>query len=424
MKIIRLSIISSYSFCMIVIINTSLFSLDSQKNISDKDGCLKCHIEIDYMPSEFNSEDIHMQNGLSCAGCHGGDPNTDDESRAMSKKNNFIGIPEKKDIPNFCGKCHSNIEFMRKFRPGIPTDQVSQFYKSTHGKKLDAGDENVADCIDCHSSHNILKNSDPRSPVYAFNIPKTCDKCHGNDQMMGKYNLRTDQYDEFAESIHGKSLLLNHDLGAPACNDCHGNHGAIPPEVNSISHVCGTCHYNNMKLFENTNMSKSFDEQNFHACEPCHGYHAIKKSSDEMLGSGDESVCAICHIENDEGYLSGVIIKNHLDRLSKSYKQADSAMVDVIIRGMNSDEIEFILKEANQKIIQSRTAVHTFDTTVVAEIANSGQELTNKAFGLIEDEMKEYYRRREGFIYTSVIFFILGLGIFLKIRNIKQKNHQ
>ena len=409
----------SASFLLVctIIMNSQAIAQDNTKELSYEDGCIKCHTEIDLMPESFSHEDIHMQKGLSCSGCHGGNPNTKNEEDAMSKKNDFIGTPSKQEIPKFCGKCHSNIDMMRKYQPRIQTDQVSQFYTSIHGKKLLKGDKNVADCVSCHSSHNILKISDPRSPVYPLNIPGTCKNCHENPDLMAEYNLKTDQYDQYAESVHGKALLEKHDIGAPACNDCHGNHGAIPPEVSSISHVCGTCHINNMNFFEKTSMSKSFSELDFHACEPCHGYHGIKKTSDEMIGKGKESVCAICHTETDPGYKSGIVIKDHLDKLVSSYKLADSALLDVTIKGMNDAEIEYVLREAKQKLIQSRIAVHSFDTTVVSKLASEGYELTAKALNLADSEMDEYYRRREGFIYTSIIFLILGLGIFFKIKS-------
>ena len=74
--------------------------------------CIVCHMELELMPEGYKEFDIHSQDGLSCSGCHGGDPLSDDEELAMSTTNGFIGIPDKKDIPEFCGKCHSNIEFM------------------------------------------------------------------------------------------------------------------------------------------------------------------------------------------------------------------------------------------------------------------------------------------------------------------------
>ena len=34
-----------------------------------------------------------------------------------------------------------------------------------------------------------------------------------------------------SKSVHGKALLEKGDLSAPTCNNCHGNHGAAPPQI-------------------------------------------------------------------------------------------------------------------------------------------------------------------------------------------------
>ena len=417
MKIISLN---TFYFTLIFLLGFNLLtnSLCQDKSIqwSNEDRCVKCHMEIDYMPANFTFDDIHMQRGLSCSGCHGGDPRSDNEEQAMSKKHNFIGNPSKIDIPQFCGKCHSDINIMRKYQPQIETDQVSQYYTSGHGIQLIKGDENVAECVSCHTSHNIYKISDPRSSVYPTILPSTCNTCHGSDELMKGYNLANDQYEKYLKSVHGISLIEEGDLGAPACNDCHGNHGAVPPEVESISHVCGTCHINNMNYFLETDMSRAFDEMNFHACEPCHGYHEIRKTSDEMIGGGENSVCLECHDKNDSGFLYGVKIKKELDNFVTLYDSATSVLVDVTIKGMNDAEIEYSLKEAKHKLIQSRTAVHSFDTSTVTKITREGIKLSNNALKIAEDEMDEYYRRRYGFLYTTIVFFLFGLALFLKIR--------
>ncbi len=71
-------------------------------------------------------------------------------------------------------------------------------------------------------------------------------------------------------------LLEKGDLSSPSCNDCHGNHGAVPPGVESISKVCGTCHVLNMELFEQSPHKKAFDENDYPECESCHGNHLVK----------------------------------------------------------------------------------------------------------------------------------------------------
>lgn len=135
--------------------------------------CLACHEENDIMPGDFHADDVHLHAEISCAGCHGGDPTADDMDESMSSESGYIGVPTRMEMPAFCGKCHSSIEYMRVFQPRIPTDQVDQYYTSTHGKKLLEGSKKVAECASCHTAHGILPAKDTRSSVHAFNIPQT-----------------------------------------------------------------------------------------------------------------------------------------------------------------------------------------------------------------------------------------------------------
>lgn len=405
-----------YAFISLFLITSDMFSNDLAEWM-EKDNCLTCHLEMELMPDKYLLEDIHMQKGLSCAGCHGGDPSEEDMELSMSVKNNFIGIPDKKSIPQFCGKCHSNIEFMRTFRPQISTDQEKQFFTSIHGKKLKEGDNNVADCASCHTSHSILPAKNPRSSVFPVNIPVTCNNCHGDEKLMSQYNIATNQYTEFAQSVHGIALLKKKDTAAPACNNCHGNHGAMPPEIKSISHICGSCHLNNMKLFESSDMAKEFSQLEYHACEQCHGYHNIPKPGDYMIGGDEQSICLDCHTEDDEGIHVAVSIREKLDAFVAVYDSAQFKLNLVQVKGMNDIDIEYILKDAKQKLIESRTAVHSFDPAVVEQISKAGMELTEKAIISADNEMDEYYRRREGFIFASIAFLIFGAAIYLKIRS-------
>ena len=83
-------------------------------------------------------------------------------------------------------------------------------------------------CNDCHGVHNIFPPKDPRSQVYPLNLPETCGKCHSDPKVMAGVKLEngspipTDQYEKFARSVHGVALLQKQDIGAPACNSCHG----------------------------------------------------------------------------------------------------------------------------------------------------------------------------------------------------------
>lgn len=386
-----------------------------------EDQCYKCHKEIENLPKDFSENDTHRHANLSCSSCHGGDPTSDDQEIAMSSKKGFIGIPKRKDIPKFCGKCHSNINVMRIYQPRIATDQVEQYYTSVHGKKLLAGDENVAECSSCHTAHAILPAKDPRSSVYALNVPNTCNKCHGSSALMKNYNIPVNQLEEYSKSVHGIALLKNKDLGAPACNDCHGNHGATPPGLISISHVCGTCHVSNMEYFNATRMAKAFEEQDFHGCEQCHGNHGVQKPNDEMIGVGKESKCTECHAEGDEGYSASKKIYSSLKKLQDNYNAANAKYLEVRQKGMNDIEIGFQLQDAKQALILSRTLIHTFDSTKVGAKTKEGIDFSNKASFLAQKEIDEYYTRRNGFAVATLVFFVFIVALYFKIKDKEKK---
>ena len=411
---------------LILILIVSTIKIDAAKPVQvqdlfEEDQCYTCHQELEILPEGFQEYDVHLQMGLSCAGCHGGDPTSDDEDIAMSKEKGFAGVPDRKEIPKFCGKCHSDPEYIRDYHPGIPTDQVSQYYTSVHGQKILKGDNKVAVCTNCHTTHGILPAKDPRSSVYPLNVPQTCRKCHSNSVYMKTYEIPSNQYELYAESVHGIALLDNKDIGAPACNDCHGNHGATPPGLTSVTFICGSCHVINMEFFRQTRMARAFEDMHFHGCEQCHGYHAIKKTSDKLVGVNKEAFCVNCHEEGETGYEAAKNIKFHISELVSLYDSAGTKATDVQIKGMNDIDIGFLLQEGRQKLIESRTLVHTFDVNKVVKKTEEGEKLVKQAIDLADKELDEYYTRRRGFAIATVVFIIFAVALFLKIRDIEKK---
>lgn len=408
---------------MVTLSSFSINTLLAQEKpqLPENDQCIICHQEEEIFPEDFSEHDIHLQSGLSCAGCHGGNSASEDPDESMSPKAGFVGIPSKAEIPQFCGKCHSDINFMREYQPRIPTDQVDQYYTSIHGQKLKEGDKKVADCTGCHTGHGILSAKDPRSTVYALNVPATCKKCHGDADYMKTYGIPANQYEKYAEGVHGKALLDNQDTGAPACNDCHGNHGAMPPGISSISHVCGTCHVNNMQYYSQTRMAEEFEAEGIHGCEQCHGNHKIEPTSDEMVGVGDESVCMDCHEEGDKGYKSAKAIYEELAGLVAVNDSAMAKQEEVRRIGMDDVEIGFMLQESHQSLIQARTLVHTFDAGKVGAKTEEGVQKAREALELAKAEIKENQVRRLGFGVATLFITILVVALFFKVREIEKR---
>ncbi|MEE9271023.1 MAG: cytochrome c3 family protein [Candidatus Krumholzibacteria bacterium] len=408
----------SLAVALVTLLVLPVPGLGQEEAVVASDQCVACHSDLEVLPHDYIVEDVHMKAGLGCAGCHGGDPMSDDDEVAMSPKAGYVGAPAKKDISKFCGKCHSDIEFMRRYQPRIPTDQASQYATSVHGIRLARGDENVADCTSCHTAHGILAVKDSRSSVYALNVPATCNKCHGDAKLMSGYGIRTDQYEKYAQSVHGKALLENQDVGAPACNDCHGNHGAMPPGITSVRQVCGHCHVNNMQFFTASKMGAAFDREELHGCEECHGNHDVKRTADDMVGIGDAAVCIDCHDEGDKGYETAGKISGLLTALTTVYDQAETKREEVSRIGMDDEEIGFVLQEAHQSLIQARTLVHTFDDVKVGVQTSAGTAKAQEALDLAIEQIQEHGVRRRGFGLATIFITILVIALFLKIRQL------
>ena len=210
------------------------------------------------------------------------------------------------------------------------------------------------------------------------------------------------------------------DIGAPTCNDCHGNHGATPPGLTSVTFICGSCHVINMEFFRQTRMASAFEEMQFHGCEQCHGYHAIKKTSDKLVGVNKESFCVNCHEDGDTGYEAAKNIKFHILELVSLYDSASTKATDVQIKGMNDIDIGFLLQEGRQNLIESRTLVHTFDLEQVKEKTEKGKKVVNEAIDLADKEFDKYYTRRRGFAIATVVLVLFAVALFLKIRDIEK----
>lgn len=327
-------------------------------------------------------------------------------------------------ITALCGECHSSAEFMRRYNPGLPVDQVAKYRTSTHGMLNAKGNPDAAECASCHGSHEIQAVKDSRSLVYSTNIPSMCANCHSDAKLMAKYKIPTDQYDKYVSSVHGVALLEKGDLSSPSCNSCHGNHGAVPPGVESISKVCGTCHVLNMELFEQSPHKKAFDERNYPECESCHGNHGIIHSTDEMIGTQESSVCVKCHKAEDEnkGYMVAGVMKKLIDSLKVQDTQTKSILDEAVQKGMDVSDATFSLKDVRQVLIQSRTTVHSFDLDRFKENINEGFTIVNKAKITGEEAIDEFYFRRIGLGFSTIIVTLLVIGLYFKLRKIEKKS--
>ena len=311
---------------------------------AEESSCVACHSNPDYVeepqlgiPAAF-ATGVHAAVGISCHDCHGGnpDPMLADDPDAMDPvwdPHPYVGAPAREEIPALCGSCHSDPGYMKRFRPDARVDQEAEYWTSQHGIALRAGDTNVATCIDCHSAHGIRGASDPESDVYPTKVAEMCGDCHADAGHMVGYvdrhgdPLRVDQLARWQESVHAAAMFDKEDLTAPTCNDCHGNHGAAPPGLESVSFVCGQCHGRAAGLFRSSAKHDGFLSHNeylveagdegcaachdapqadlelahFSECATCHGNHGVVRPTIAMFSALPATPCEFCHAIEESG---------------------------------------------------------------------------------------------------------------------------
>ncbi|MGE3841375.1 MAG: cytochrome c3 family protein [Vicinamibacterales bacterium] len=138
--------------------------------------CAKCHAGV----AEAYARSVH---GEALANEHNPDvPTCTDCHRAHD-----VAGPTAKSwldrTPDLCARCHADRQLMSRY--GISTAVQSTYLVDFHGKTESLrgsggqdGTPLVARCTDCHGVHDILKPSDPDSPVLKGNLVKTCRQCH------------------------------------------------------------------------------------------------------------------------------------------------------------------------------------------------------------------------------------------------------
>jgi cytochrome b subunit of formate dehydrogenase len=312
-----------------------------RKNDAPAVSCKNCHGEHDVLPihsprSPYNSKNLFE----SCGKCHENvSKNYAHSIHHVSFQNDIKGAPNcltchktristsyvrqdslqgKIAQEKLCLSCHLDNPDVRVRM--APTESFILAYEnSVHGQALMKGDPKAANCVDCHTSHDILKGSDEKSSVYKFNVVETCAKCHST---IAK---------EYKESIHGKALEKRH-LDTPTCTDCHGEHNILHPSDprahvsfrNVSTHVCSPCH-SSVKLSDKYGLSTKNPatfRASYHGlalrggdteaanCASCHGYHNIKPSSDSTSTIHKANIvktCGKCHPGANELFAIGAV---------------------------------------------------------------------------------------------------------------------
>ncbi len=215
---------------------------------------------------------------------------------------------------NSCITCHTA-------QGGNSVKIVQDFATSIHAER------NLT-CVDCHGGDATKATKEEAMSSKAgyigkpktVDIPALCASCHARVETMRQYDIPTDQWAKYQQSVHGKRLAQG-DTKVATCFTCHDGHSTkkvTDPNANvyslNVPALCGGCHSNTelMKPYNIPTNQYELYQKSVHgiallqkqdtrapSCATCHGTHgAAPPGFDEVA-----NVCGGCHTATQDYYL-------------------------------------------------------------------------------------------------------------------------
>ncbi|MBI4556139.1 MAG: hypothetical protein HY706_01025 [Candidatus Hydrogenedentes bacterium] len=191
-------------------------------------GCTGCHADITEAPhaedlkpvdcgtchgaeAEVYADSLHGQAvkdgdalAPACADCHG--KHDIKPASDLTSPTNVMNIPET------CGSCHAEDAPVARTR-NIEQHNILQHYEeSIHGVGLrQKGLRVTAVCTSCHTAHQVLPHTDPRSTIHRDNVVAICTQCHALIEEVHRKRIEGELWEKEPDKI-------------PICIDCHQPH--------------------------------------------------------------------------------------------------------------------------------------------------------------------------------------------------------
>ena len=291
----------------ILLITTPAFAQDVDEVVET--GCTTCHGDADLwegetahllVKAEDLAADVHWQKGIRCHDCHGGNAETINLRQAHAEEDGFRRIDSPTDVATFCGHCHSDLEYMRRYQPTIDSDPVAVFLKGIHGQHLQqAGPTDAASCLACHAKHAIGSTQDPASAIHPSQLSALCGHCH------------QEQRNALREDVHGRPPTAGQDAALPLdCGTCHGSdlHAMVsvkdpqsPVFVKQQVQTCGHCHAQGLESYTRSVHGHGLEVSGLlvtAVCSSCHRAHGVFPANDTRSAlhvTNAADTCSTCH---------------------------------------------------------------------------------------------------------------------------------
>lgn len=381
--------------------------------LTGESTCASCHADLDdeqqaQVVTDWQ-DSIHAERDVGCAACHGGDPNAEEINASMSPAAGYIGVPDHEAIPGLCASCHSDTTRMRQY--DLPTDQFAKYQESVHGRALyQNGDPNVATCVDCHGAHEVREVNDPGAEVYPTNVPQMCAKCHADEQLMAPYEIPTNQYELYQDSVHGLALLERQDLRAPSCATCHGTHGAAPPGFEEVANVCGSCHSATQDYYVKSVHAKAGDAGP--KCVTCHGRYDVTEPDDSLFVGTQERHCGSCHAPDSPVGQQVLQIRDHIVAAANQLEEAESLVQEAASRGMIVAREEATLSEARTGLITARAAQHQISLDIVTDNTEASIAASEAVMESADEKLSESVFRRQAMVIAVAAIGVTVVALY------------
>lgn len=278
-------------------------------SVEGREACLTCH-EAGLGGATEIPQDHEGRPDESCTGCHSLAP-TEEPTTERAVPTPLV-FPAKGEA-NTCLECHRSLG-------GEDAEIVAEWEASLHSSR-------GVTCAHCHGGDpGATGMEEAMSPEAGYigvpekaDIPALCASCHSNAQLMRQYNIATDQWVKFEESVHGQRLNEG-DTKAATCFDCHGGHMMNPANEPSssvyptnIPAMCSTCHSDAeyMRPYDLPIDQEELYGQSVHgiallekqdlrapSCATCHGKHGAAPPGFTEVAN----VCGTCHSATQDYY--------------------------------------------------------------------------------------------------------------------------
>lgn len=294
----------------------------------ESEECLACHSDKDLKRGLERSPHA----GLACATCHVGVTAPHDEKPPpvactnchADQKQALAGGAHGRRVagkaaPPACATCHGTHDVKKATAMSLDTcttchaAPLTAWTGSVHGRAVRGGDADAATCRSCHgSTHTVLPKSDPKSPTYHLNLPRTCATCHANPELAKKHGIAAgDVYKLFMDSIHGRAISRSGLLVAANCSDCHGAHDIQPKDAPAsrvhpanVPKTCGTCHAGVEAAYRESvhGTARAAGHRGAPVCNDCHSAHQIQRTAGTPWQLDVIKECGTCHQESLRTY--------------------------------------------------------------------------------------------------------------------------